>query len=91
MNDESNLRTVPKNLSTIMGMVVKTWTKTNPEAIRNLFKWNQIHANFLFKNPEDQKTYMEKNKLGDFKKDKETHVNKQIDLLRSNGMLPNIK
>lgn len=87
MEELNNGRQLPNSLDQILGDVCKVWKKTNPDALRALYAWNNKADNFLFKNRSDQLEYLQKNKNLFSIPDKATYIDKQIEQLKSSGML----
>jgi hypothetical protein len=81
-------RTIPNRIDNVLAQVIKIWTETNPEACRNLEKYNKKYDNFLFKTKNEQLNYSNSMPKRCEKSDKEGFIQKQVDLLRETGMLP---
>jgi hypothetical protein len=81
-------RTIPNKIDTVLADVIKIWTETNPEACRQLEKWNKKLDNFLFKSKNEQSKILKKMPKSVFLKLNQLHIEKQVNLLRQTGMLP---
>lgn len=57
----------PESISSILGRLVQTWTRNNPEALRAIKKVNDASDQFLFKDPQEKLKYIQMRKLRNYK------------------------
>ena len=87
-DSNSFLRTIPQSTNVILGMVVKMWEKTNPEAIKAMYVWHENNEEFLFKSKQEQMEYMERQGLLKRGDNNKRRIEQQIMKLKTDGKLP---
>lgn len=90
MDERPTGRELPPSLDIVLGEMINIWKKTNPEAIRELYKWNEKADNFLLVSRDEQLEIIKKRReMFHVKLNRGQIIENQVDELKKHGMLPN--